>query len=149
MLKSVRKLHPFLFISFSHFTFLSTLPVLILACCLKPLAWMTLRGPISSCLFCLTHHEFTCWGHLLIASASPMGYHGNYTEHWLGSFSFKHLGILITHAVIAMWILSCQVKFHNFFPAPFRIILTFTSAHCFLLQTNDSEGITWQACQTL
>lgn len=91
MLKLVCKLHPFLFISFSHFTFLSTLPVLILECCLKPLAWMTLHSPIFSCLFYLTHHEFTCWGHLLIASASPMGYHGNYTEHWLGSFSFKHL----------------------------------------------------------
>lgn len=90
VLKLVCKLQPFPFHLLFPSSFLPTLPVLILKCCLKPLSWMTLIAPMSSCLSCLNHHEFICRGHLLTASASPVGYQGNYTEHWLGTFSFKH-----------------------------------------------------------
>lgn len=55
--------------------------------------------------------------------------------------------ILIHHLMIAMWILSCHVNFWNFLPVPVRFLLGFASACCFLLQTNDNEGITWKVWQ--
>lgn len=140
---------PFPFHLFSPFSFLSIVSVWILECCLKPLAWMTLCGQTCSCLSYITHHEFTCWGHLLIASAFPVGYQGNYTEHWLGSFSIKHLSQDIHHSYShpnVNFVMSGELP--ELFPPPVRIILNFMSPHYVLLQTNDSERITWQASQT-
>lgn len=98
------------------FSFFSTLSVLILEWCSKSLSWTTLSGQASSYVSYLTHHEFTCRGHFLIASASPMDCQRNYAENCLGFFSFKHLSWDITHAVIEClhWMQSHWVNFWKF-----------------------------------